>query len=115
MKNISLSLQVWLWGMQRLSAAVLAICVALHLVVMIYAVRGGLSGAEILSRTQGNWGFLAFYTAFALACAVHTPIGLMRIAQEWLGWSAVRSLYVALVIAAGLGLVGLRAALVVFV
>jgi fumarate reductase subunit C len=26
---------------------------------MVYAVRGGLTGAEILGRTQGHWGFAA--------------------------------------------------------
>jgi fumarate reductase subunit C len=49
----------WYW--QRISAMVLALCVLLHLGVIIYAVRGGLSGAEILARTHGNWGFGIFY------------------------------------------------------
>ena len=42
----------WYW--QRISAMVLALCVLVHLGVMIYAVRGGLSAAEILGRTRGN-------------------------------------------------------------
>ncbi|MBM3384761.1 MAG: succinate dehydrogenase, partial [Betaproteobacteria bacterium] len=37
-----------LWVAQRASAAVLGVCVAVHLATMIYAVRGGLSAAEIL-------------------------------------------------------------------
>ena len=46
--------EVLLWGAQRISAMVLAVCVLVHLATMIYAVRSGLSGAEILGRTQGN-------------------------------------------------------------
>ena len=46
--------QTFLWVAQRASAAVLALCVAVHLATMVYAIRGGLSAAEILSRTQGK-------------------------------------------------------------
>ena len=73
----------WYW--QRISAMVLALCVVIHLAGMVWAVRGGLSAAEILSRTQGNLLFAAFYAVFVLACAVHVPLGLETIAREWLG------------------------------
>ena len=71
----------WYW--QRVSAMALALCVVVHLAVMIVAVRGGLSAAEILARTQGSVAFAGFYTVFVLACAVHVPIGLAAIAREW--------------------------------
>ena len=74
----------WYW--QRLSAMALARCVLLHRAVMIYAVRGGLSAAEILGRTRGNWAFAVFYASFVVACAVHVPVGLANIAREWWGW-----------------------------
>ena len=73
----------WYW--QRISAMVLALCVVLHIAGMIYALRGGLSAAEILARTRGNFFFAAFYATFVLACVVHVPIGLMRVCEEWLG------------------------------
>ena len=73
----------WYW--QRTSAMVLALCVLVHLGVLIYAVRGGLSAAGILGRTQGNWAFAAFYAVFVVACAVHVPVGLANIAREWWG------------------------------
>ncbi|CDS52209.1 Succinate dehydrogenase hydrophobic anchor protein [Polaromonas sp. CG9_12] len=73
----------WYW--QRISAMVLALCVVVHLAVMIYAVRGGLSAGEILGRTQGNWGFAVFYAVFVVACAVHVPVGVANIAREWWG------------------------------
>lgn len=73
----------WYW--QRISAMVLALCVLVHLGVMMYAVRGGLSAAEILGRTQGSWAFGAFYALFVVACAVHVPPGLANVAREWWG------------------------------
>ena len=101
--------QARLWAWQRISAMVLALCVAIHLATIVYAVRGGLSAAEILARTQGSWLVAAFYGAFVLACAVHVPIGLARIAEEWLGWSRRLSNGVAALIALALVLLGLRA------
>lgn len=74
--------EVLLWGAQRASAMVLALCVAVHLLTMIYAVRSGLSAAEILGRTQGSIGWFAFYTVFVLAVAIHAPIGLRTIIGE---------------------------------
>ena len=47
-------LNVRLYLAQRLSAMVMAPLVLGHLAVMIYAVRGGLSAEEVLSRTQGS-------------------------------------------------------------
>lgn len=78
--------QAKLWYWQRISAIILAVCVLVHLGVMIYAVRGGLSAVEILGRTQGNWWFGVFYAVFVLACTVHVPLGLATIAEEWIGW-----------------------------
>ena len=75
-----------LWIAQRASAAVLALCVTVHLVTIVYAVRGGLTAAEIFARTRGNAGWLAFYVVFVLAVAVHAPIGLRPVLTEWLGW-----------------------------
>ena len=78
--------QSLLWVAQRASAVVLALCVIVHLATMIYAIRGGLSAAEILSRTQGNAGWFAFYSIFVLAVSVHAPIGLRSVLIEWLRW-----------------------------
>lgn len=81
--------QVRLWYWQRISALVLALCVLVHLSIMIFAVRGGLSAAEILGRTQGSWAFGIFYGAFVLATAVHVPIGMAKILEETMPWSSV--------------------------
>ena len=97
----------WYW--QRISAMVLAACVLLHLAGMVWAVRGGLSAAEILARTQGNALFAAFYAVFVLACAVHVPIGLVAIAREWWRWSPAAAAWFARAVTAALVVLGLRA------
>src|SRR5205085_9978141 len=75
-----------LWWAQRLTPAILAFCVAIHLVTIIYAVRGGLTAAEVLGRTHGSVAWGGFYSIFVLAAAVHGAIGLRTIAAEWLRW-----------------------------
>ena len=101
----------WYW--QRISAMVLAICVLVHLAVIVYAVRGGLSAAEILARTRGNWGFAMFYGVFVAACAVHVPVGIANIAQEWLGLDRRSALWLARAFALVLLAMGLRAVIAV--
>jgi fumarate reductase subunit C len=83
---VSARREAFLWVAQRGTAVVLALCVVVHLVTIIYAVRGGLSAAEILGRTRGSvmWG--AFYITFVIAAAVHGAIGLRAVAAEWLRW-----------------------------
>ena len=106
--------QTFLWVAQRASAAVLALCVTVHLATMIYAIRGGLSAAEILSRTKGNAGWLAFYSVFVLAVALHAPIGLRSVLLEWFGWrGASRDIFL-LGLAMLLAGLGMRAVFGVF-
>ena len=106
--------QVLLWGAQRVSAAVLAVCVVVHLVTITVAVRGGLSAAEILGRTHGSAAWFGFYLLFVAAVAVHAPIGLRTILSETFDWRG-RSLNVAVLIAGILlALCGVRAAWAVF-
>jgi succinate dehydrogenase subunit C len=103
-----------LWVAQRASAGVLAVCVLVHLATIIYAVRGGLSAAEILGRTRGNAAWFAFYSIFVLGVAVHAPIGLRSVFIEWLGWRG-KSRDVALLLFSFLLLVmGMRAVLALF-
>jgi len=94
---------------------VLALCVVVHLATIIYAVRGGLSAAEIFARTRGSAGWLAFYSVFVLAVAVHAPIGLRPVLTEWLGWRGRSRELFLLAFAAVLAWMGMRAILVLFV
>lgn len=78
-------LDVRLYMIQRLTALIMAPLVLGHIAVMIYAVQGGLSTAEILARTQGSVLWFTFYGLFVLAVSLHAAIGLRVIAHEWLG------------------------------
>jgi fumarate reductase subunit C len=75
-----------LWAAQRITAAFLAFAVLLHLVTILYAVRGGLSAGEIIGRLRGAEIWLGFYTLFAVSAGLHAAIGLRNIAAEWWGW-----------------------------
>ena len=103
-----------LWVAQRASATVLALCVLVHLATIVYAVRGGLTGAEILSRTRGNVAWAAFYSVFVLAVAVHAPIGLRAVLAEWLGWRGASREVALAAFAVALAVLGARAVLGVF-
>lgn len=94
---------------QRGSAMVLGPLVLIHLGLILYAVRGGLTGAEILGRTQGSVGWALFYALFVFAAAIHAPIGLRQILREWtpLSWRSIN--LVSLSFGLLLLLLGLRA------
>ena len=98
-----------LWYWQRASAMALALFVLVHLATMVYAVRGGLSAAEILGRTRGSVLFGGFYALFVVAAAVHASIGLSTIAEEWLGLDGRIARVLALGFALLLAATGLRA------
>jgi len=74
--------QAWLWLAQRASAAVLVLCVVVHLVTMVVAVRSGLGAAEILGRTRGSVAWAVFYGVFVVAVAIHAPIGVRTLLAE---------------------------------
>ena len=82
--------------------------------MIIYAVQGGLTAAEILARTRGNAGWLAFYSVFVLAVTIHAPIGLRSVFIEWLGWRGRSRDVVLGLFAALLAWMGMRAAIGVF-
>ena len=106
--------QVVLWAAQRISAAVLAVCVMVHLAMVIYAIHGGLSAAEILGRTHGNIGWFAFYALFVVAVSIHAPIGLRAVLLETLGWRGPTREWTLLAIGVLLAFLGFRAVWAVF-
>ncbi|MCC7485851.1 MAG: succinate dehydrogenase [Burkholderiales bacterium] len=111
---MSVRTEVLLWTAQRASAAVAALCVLVHLVTIIYAVRNGLSAAEILGRTRASAGWAAFYALFIAAVTVHAPIGLRNVVSETLGWRG-RGLDIAMTaVALALATWGYRAVYAVF-
>jgi len=83
MPSAGIETKLWVW--QRASAAVLGLCVIVHLILIIIAVQGGLSASEIISRVSGNVAWLMFYSVFVIAVAVHAPIGVRTILNEMTG------------------------------
>ncbi len=96
-----------LYMLQRITALLMAPLVLGHLAVIIYAIQGGLSAAEILGRTQGSVLWFAFYGLFVVAVSVHGAIGLRTILHEWAGLRG--AVLEALMWVIGLGLFGLGA------
>ena len=94
----------WRFVLQRASAAVLAVCVVVHLATIIYAVRHGLASSAIVARMHASLAWPTFYAVFVVAVAIHAPLGLRAILDEWLG-ARGRSVDVALALVA-LGLLG---------
>jgi len=76
---MNVSLYVW----QRATAAVMAPMILVHVVIIFYATRHGLSAADILARTGRNIGWSAFYALFVIAASIHAAIGLRNILAEW--------------------------------
>lgn len=74
-----------LYMLQRITALLMAPLVIGHLAVMVYAIQGGVTAAEILGRTQGSVIWFLFYGTFTVAVAIHGAIGLRTIVHEWGG------------------------------
>ena len=102
-------LEVRLYLAQRLSAAVMAPLVLIHLGVMIYAIQGGIDAAEILERTRGSFFWGANYGLFVIAVSVHAAIGLRNILREWLSLRGIGLAVISWIFFAGLLTAGLRA------
>ena len=73
----------YLYIAQRATAVILAPLVVVHLLLILIAVKNGLTAEEILSRTRGNELWAAFYSLFVVAAAVHAPLGLRNVLHEW--------------------------------
>jgi len=101
--------EVVFWVAQRATAVVLAVCVLVHLVTMIYAVRNGLSAAEILGRTRGSVAWGTFYSVFVITAAIHGAIGLRTVAAEWLRWRGESAELATTIVGFALTIAGLRA------
>jgi fumarate reductase subunit C len=111
---LSVRAQVLLWTAQRASAVVLAVCVVIHLVTIIYAVRNGITAAEILGRTRGSYAWCGFYSIFVAAVAVHAPIGLRSVLAETFNWRGAGLDLTVLAMGLALALWGFRAVYAVF-
>jgi fumarate reductase subunit C len=99
---------------QRGTAFILAFAVTVHLITIIYAVRGGLTAGDILARTHGSRVFLGFYLVFVFAAAIHAPIGLRAVLREWAKWRGHTLDLTLMLLSFLLIALGVRAALAVY-
>lgn len=76
-----MNVRLYVW--QRASAALMVPLLLVHLAVIFYASRKGLSAPDILARTRGSITWALFYGVFVAAVAVHAPIGLRTVLAEW--------------------------------
>jgi fumarate reductase subunit C len=76
-----MNVQLYLW--QRGTAALMAPLVLIHIAVIFYATRQGLSAADILSRTRGSVVWASYYGLFVTAVCIHAAIGIRNILAEW--------------------------------
>ena len=76
-----MNVRLFLW--QRLTAAIMVPMIMLHLAVIFYATRQGLTATDILSRTRGSVAWALFYGIFVLAASSHASIGIRNILTEW--------------------------------
>jgi fumarate reductase subunit C len=106
-----MNLSLYLW--QRGTAALMAPMVLVHLVVIFYASRHGLSAADILGRVRGSVGWGGFYALFVIAASIHAGIGIRNVLAEWSPLTERSAGVAALVFAVLLCGLGLRAVMAV--
>ena len=102
-------MNVRLYLAQRLTAAVMVPLVAVHLAVIVYATRHGMTAADVLARTRGSIPWALFYGTFVVAAAIHASIGIRTVLTEWSPLAGRRVDAVATGIGLLLFVLGLRA------
>jgi fumarate reductase subunit C len=101
------SIRLYIW--QRVTAAVLFPMLCVHVAVIFYAMRRGLTAADILSRTHGSFAWALFYGVFVLTASVHGSIGVRSVLVEWSPLTDRAAAITAATFGAGLVALGLRA------
>jgi fumarate reductase subunit C len=76
-----MNVRLYIW--QRSTAALMAPLVLVHIAVIFYATRQGMTAADILSRTRGSIVWAAFYALFVAAASIHASIGVRNVLSEW--------------------------------
>jgi fumarate reductase subunit C len=76
-----MTVRLYVW--QRLTAAIMVPLVLLHVAVIVYATRKGMTAADILARTRGSLAWAACYGGFVAAVAIHAAIGVRNVLTEW--------------------------------
>jgi fumarate reductase subunit C len=102
-----MNVRLYVW--QRATAAIMVPLVLVHVAVIFYATRTGMSAADILGRTRGSVLWATFYGAFVVAVAIHAAIGVRSVLLEWSPLNERYSGILAMLFGCCLLLLGLRA------
>ena len=76
-----MNVRLYLW--QRATAALMVPLVLLHIAVIFYATRNGMTAADILSRTRGSIVWASYYGLFVAAASIHASIGVRNVLTVW--------------------------------
>jgi fumarate reductase subunit C len=102
-----MNVRLYVW--QRLTAALMVPLVLVHVAVIFYATRRGMTAADILARTRGSIVWALLYSIFVVAAAVHAAIGVRNVLTEWSPLRDRSAGIFAIVFGTSLLLLGLRA------
>jgi len=102
-----MTMRLYLW--QRATAAAMVPLVLLHIAVIFYASRRGMTAADILSRTHGSILWASYYGLFVAAASIHASIGVRNVLAEWSPLSGRRAGQFAIVFGVLLAALGARA------
>jgi fumarate reductase subunit C len=76
-----MTMRLYVW--QRATAALMVPLVLVHIAVIFYATRNGMTAADILSRTHGSIVWASYYGFFVAAASIHAAIGVRNVMTEW--------------------------------
>jgi fumarate reductase subunit C len=76
-----MNVRLYVW--QRATAALMVPLVAVHIAVIFYASRQGMTAADILIRTHGSIVWASYYGIFVAAASIHASIGMRNVLTEW--------------------------------
>src|SRR5262245_1514979 len=106
-RDQGMNVRLYVW--QRATAALMLPLVLLHVAVIFYATRRGMTAADILARTRGSIVWAALYGTFVIAAAIHAAIGVRNVLIEWSPLGERAASLFAMAFGAALLLLGLRA------
>jgi fumarate reductase subunit C len=102
-----MNVRLYVW--QRATAALMVPLVVVHIAVIFYASRQGMTAADILSRTHGSIVWASYYGIFVAAACIHASIGVRNVLTEWSPFNDRRAGLFAVVFGLLLAALGARA------
>src|SRR5580693_4642212 len=106
-RDQGMTMRLYVW--QRATAALMVPLVIIHIAVIFYASRKGMTAADILSRTRGSVVWASYYGLFVAAASIHAAIGVRNVLTEWSSLYDRRAGLFAIVFGLLLAALGVRA------